>query len=329
MRVDKILLASPRGFCAGVDMATTALEWMLRIFEPPVWCYHEIVHNVKVVENFKAKGVIFVDDIDEVPKGAPLMLSAHGSAPQLVEASRAKAGILVNAVCPLVTKVHHEVKTRSAKGYQIIYIAHHNHDEAIGTTGVAPNAIHLIENMADMNSLIQTHSWDLDTPIALITQTTLSQDECREIKARAIQSFPRLWAPKHSDLCFATTNRQTALKEIAKRCDTVIVIGSENSSNTIALEKVAKAQGCKNVLRIDNTAQIPQDLHATVGITASASAPEDLVDEVIAYLSPRNGVEEVQICLEEEYFPLPLQLRNLLKALTTAVEIATLAPVSP
>src|SRR3954453_20071676 len=169
MDVDRVLLASPRGFCAGVEMAIKALAWMVRAFEPPVYCYHEIVHNPLVVDEFRAHGVVFVDDIAEVPSGRPIMLSAHGSAPEVVAAAEARGSVVVNAVCPLVTKVHHEVKVRAAKGYRIVYVGHEGHEEAVGTMAVAPEAIHRVESVADVEALP-----GFDQPVAMLAQTTLS-----------------------------------------------------------------------------------------------------------------------------------------------------------
>jgi 4-hydroxy-3-methylbut-2-en-1-yl diphosphate reductase len=305
--VDLVLLAAPRGFCAGVEMAIKALAWMVRIFDPPVYCYHEIVHNRLVVDRFRELGVVFVDDVAEVPAGAPLMLSAHGSSPEVVEAARAHGGVVVDAVCPLVTKVHHEVKVRAGKGYSIVYVGHGGHDEAVGTMAVAPEAIHLVESEDDVARLPDT-----DQPVALLAQTTLSQHDWAGVLDLARQRYPELWMPGRSDLCFATTNRQDALTDIAKRADAVVVIGSLNSSNTVALEKVARTVGCPRVLRINGPDELPDDLSGTVAVTAGASAPEELVRAVIERLDPRHGVEEVALTGEEEYFPPPRELRELL-----------------
>jgi 4-hydroxy-3-methylbut-2-en-1-yl diphosphate reductase len=302
-----VLLAAPRGFCAGVEMAIKALAWMVRIFDPPVYCYHEIVHNRLVVDRFRELGVIFVDDMAEVPPGAPLMLSAHGSAPEVVDAARAHGGVVVDAVCPLVTKVHHEVKVRAGKGYSIMYVGHEGHDEAVGTMAVAPDAIHLVESEADVAALPVTGQ-----PVALLAQTTLSQHDWAGVLDAARGRFPDLWMPGRSDLCFATTNRQDALTDIAKRADAVVVIGSVNSSNTVALEKVARSVGCERVLRINRPDELPDDLSGTVAVTAGASAPEELVRAVIERLAPSEGVEEVRLTDEEEYFPPPRELRELL-----------------
>jgi 4-hydroxy-3-methylbut-2-en-1-yl diphosphate reductase len=306
--VDTVLLAAPRGFCAGVEMAIKALAWMVRAFEPPVYCYHEIVHNRLVVDRFRDVGVVFVDDIAEVPLGRPIMLSAHGSAPEVVAAARDRGSYVVNAVCPLVTKVHHEVKTRAGKGYRIVYVGHEGHEEAVGTMAVAPDAIDRVESVAEVDAL----DAPAGQPVALLAQTTLSHRDWAAVADRAAERFPGLWRPGRSDLCFATTNRQSALAEIAPRCDAVVVIGSANSSNTRALEKLARESGCARVYRVNGPDELPADVHGTVGVTAGASAPEDVVDAVIARLDPRHGVEEVRITDEDEYFPPPRELRDLL-----------------
>jgi 4-hydroxy-3-methylbut-2-enyl diphosphate reductase len=310
--VERVLLAEPRGFCAGVEKAIKALAWMVRVFEPPVYCYHEIVHNRHVVDRFRAQGVIFVDDVADVPPGAPLMLSAHGSAPEVVTAARAQGGVVVDAVCPLVTKVHHELKVRSRKGYTVLYVGHAGHEEAVGTMAVAPDSVRLVEHEEDLDAL--EIGGEAGTPMALLAQTTLSHDEWRGLMESARRRFPDLWMPNRSDLCFATTNRQAALKAIASEADAVVVIGSANSSNTVALEAVARASGCPRVLRINAAEELPGDLSGTVGVTAGASAPEALVEEVITALAPRDGVTEVTVTTEDEYFPPPPELRELLRA---------------
>jgi 4-hydroxy-3-methylbut-2-enyl diphosphate reductase len=324
MHVERVLLAAPRGFCAGVEMAIKALAWMVQAFEPPVYCYHEIVHNRLVVERFRDLGVVFIDDIAEVPPGAPVMLSAHGSSPEVVRAAEGHGGYVVNAVCPLVTKVHHEVKVRTGKGYTVVYVGHEGHDEAVGTMAVAPESIHLVENEADVAALP-----DIGQPVALLAQTTLSHHDWAGVLDATQQRFPELWMPGRSDLCFATTNRQSALVEIAGRCDAVVVIGSANSSNTVALEKVAKAAGCSRVLRINGSEELPDDLAGTIGVTAGASAPEELVRAVIARLDPSEGVEEVAYTAEAEYFPPPREVRELLAAITAVASFALAAPAGP
>lgn len=357
-KVDRVIVASPRGFCAGVEKAIKALAWMVKSFDPPIYCYHEIVHNRQVVERFESLGVVFVEDIAQVPPGVPLVLSAHGAAPEVVRRAREKNRFVVDAVCPLVTKVHHEVKVRSSKGYQIIYVGHTGHEEAIGTMAVAPDAVHLVTTVADVDEV--ANKIGIDIPVALLAQTTLSQDDWKDIMDYVVDKFPNVWLPDRSDLCFATTNRQSALKQLVRSCDSVIIIGSINSSNTQALVKVAQAQiaislgddslssikdesdsrevhrllepvagqqrlqrpqlrdrrnsgQLHRVLRINHAGELPSDLEGIIGITAGASAPEYLVQEVISALSPVNGVEQLVVTEEDEYFPPPPELRNLLK----------------
>ena len=267
------------------------------------------------MDAFRERGVIFVDDVAEVPPGAPLMLSAHGSAPEVVRAARAHGGVVIDAVCPLVTKVHHELKVRSTKGYTVLYVGHAGHEEAVGTMAVAPQSVRLIEHEADLDAL-----GDLDgAPVALLAQTTLSHDEWRGLMESARDRFPDLWMPNRGDLCFATTNRQASLKAMAHDADAIVVIGSDNSSNTVALETVARASGCERVLRINDADELPDDLRGTVGVTAGASAPEALVEAVIAALAPRQGVTEVTVTTEDEYFPPPPELRELLRAVGTTL----------
>jgi 4-hydroxy-3-methylbut-2-enyl diphosphate reductase len=310
-----------------VEKAIKALAWMVRVFEPPVYCYHEIVHNRFVVDQFRGQGVVFVDDVSEVPAGAPLMLSAHGTAPEVVASARAHRRVVVDAVCPLVTKVHHELKVRANKGYTVLYVGHHGHEEAQGTMAVAPSSVRLLESMEDVDLLGDLDARDGgpgadDQPqVALLAQTTLSHDEWAGIVDRAKERFPGLWMPNRSDLCFATTNRQAALKALAGRTDAIVVIGSANSSNTVALEKVARAFGCPRVIRINDVSELPDDLSGTVGVTAGASAPEALVAAVVERLAPVHGIESTTVTVEEEYFPPPPELRELLRALETTLSL--------
>ena len=304
--VDEVILASPRGFCAGVEMAIKALAWMVRTFDEPVYCYHEIVHNKIVVDRFKSLGVVFVDDLDQIPKGRPIMLSAHGSAPQIVAAARELGSYVVDSVCPLVTKVHHEVKTRANKGYRIVYIGHDGHEEAVGTMAVAPDSISRVETLAEVDALEQ-----FNEPVAILAQTTLSHRDWKDVADAVRLKYPQVWSPGKSDLCFATTNRQGALMQIARECDAIIVIGSDNSSNTRALEKLARDVGCKNVYRVNDASELPKNFLGTVGVTAGASAPEELVAEIIRMLAPTKGVREIKIAQEDEYFPPPRHIRQL------------------
>jgi len=310
MEVGRVLLAEPRGFCAGVEMAIKALTWLVRAFDEPVYCYHEIVHNKLVVERFEALGVVFVEDIDEVPAGAPVMLSAHGSAPDVVRQAHGVGGYTVDAVCPLVTKVHHEVKTRARKGFQIVYVGHEGHEEAVGTIAVAPENMHRVEHPDEIDALPE-----LGDNVAVLAQTTLSHRDWSGVLDAAIERWPTLWSPGRSDLCFATTNRQGALLDLVDRCDAVVVIGSTNSSNTRALVKLAEEAGCPRVVWINRADELPDDLSGTVGVTAGASAPDEVVEAVLATLAPADGIEVVRHTEEDEYFPPPRNLRDLLAAI--------------
>ena len=314
----KVLLAEPRGFCAGVEMAIKALTWMVKVFEAPVYCYHEIVHNAAVVDAFERAGVIFVDDIEDVPEGSPVMLSAHGSAPQVVAAAQDRAAIMVDAVCPLVTKVHHEVRRMSKQGYDIIYVGHEGHDEAIGAIAEAPSAAQLVDPRVGLETFTPTGSGK----VALLAQTTLGLYEWEDVLADARTSYPELWTARKSDLCYATTNRQSAIQKLAERADLLLVVGSENSSNTQALVRVGRNAGVP-AHRIDGPDAVdPAWLEGVelVGVTAGASAPDQRVQDVIAAIDPTDGVELVRVTDEDEYFPLPPQLRKFMQALQALVE---------
>ena len=297
-------------------MAIKALAWMVRAFDPPVYCYHEIVHNQIVVDAFRSQGVHFVDDIDEVPAGRPIMLSAHGSAPEVVASARQRGSFVVDSVCPLVTKVHHEVKVRAAKGYRIVYVGHEGHEEAVGTMAVAPDAIDRVESTAEVDALPQH-----DGAVALLAQTTLSHRDWEGVAVRVKERFPDVWTPGRSDLCFATTNRQSSLLAMAERCDAIVVIGSANSSNTTALARLATDAGCQHVVRINTAEELPDDLKGVVGVTAGASAPEQLVREVLERLAPTNGIELVRVTEEDEYFPPPRNIRELQAAIESAATV--------
>ncbi len=328
---EKVLLAAPRGFCAGVEMAIKALTWMVRVFPPPVYCYHEIVHNAAVVDVFEKAGVVFVDDIAEVPPGAPVMLSAHGSAPEVVAAAAGRAAVTVDAVCPLVTKVHHEVRKRAADGFDIIYVGHEGHDEAVGTLAEAPAATTLIDPSRG-DGLGGFAAAD-PSKVALVAQTTLGMYEWEGVLAEAQRRYPELWTARRSDLCYATTNRQTAVQELAKRCDLLLVIGSANSSNTNALERVARLSGVE-AHRVEGPDDIDPawlEQARVVGVTAGASAPDQAVRAVIDAVDPSAGVEVVRVTDEDEYFPLPPSLRSMMAALQAAVEgsVAARRPGEP
>jgi len=319
----KVLLAEPRGFCAGVEMAIKALTWMVRIFEPPVYCYHEIVHNAAVVTAFERAGVVFVNDVSEVPPGAPVMLSAHGSAPNVVTMAEERAAVMVDAVCPLVTKVHHEVRRMASKGYDIIYVGHEGHDEAIGAIAEAPAAVTLIDPSWGLESFRP----DNPDKVALLAQTTLGMYEWEGVLEDAAAAYPTLQTARKSDLCYATTNRQTAVQRLAAEATLILVVGSENSSNTQALVRVARKAGV-DAYRVDGPDAIQPawlEGHDVVGVTAGASAPDQRVQAVIDAVAPTEGIEMVRVTDEDEYFPLPPSLRKLVLTLQALIEGAAAA----
>ncbi len=316
--VTKVLLAEPRGFCAGVEMAIKALTWMVQVYEPPVYCYHEIVHNGAVVSAFEDAGVVFVDNISEVPEGRPVMLSAHGSAPEVVEAAEKRSAVMIDAVCPLVTKVHHEVKRMASKGYDIIYVGHEGHDEAIGAMAEAPEAAQLVDPRVGLDTFVTGTAPN----VALLAQTTLGLFEWEGVLADAQERFPELWTARKSDLCYATTNRQAAIQALAERSDVLLVVGSENSSNTRALVRVGTNAGIPTY-RVDSQDDIdPSWLDAAdvVGVTAGASAPDQRVQRVIERIAPSDGIEKLRVTAEDEYFPLPPNLRKFMAALQPLIE---------
>ena len=315
----RVLLAEPNGFCAGVDMAIKALVWMCKIFEPPVYCYHEIVHNRFVVDSFEMAGVVFVDSIDEVPEGAPVMLSAHGSAPAVLDGANERAGIVIDAVCPLVTKIHHEVKRAAAKDFDILLVGHAGHDEAVGTLARAPSSITLVEPETGLGSFVPRNP----DKVALFAQTTLGLHEWKALEAEAGGRFPNLVTARKSDLCYATTNRQDAVRAMVGECDLILVVGSMNSSNTNALVRTANVMGTP-AYRIDSADAILEewlDDGGVVGVTAGASAPEYLVQEVIERLDPVEGWQLLSVTDEEEYFPLPPGLRKFVAALAHGIQL--------
>lgn len=316
--VTKVLLAEPRGFCAGVEMAIKALTWMVQVFEAPVYCYHEIVHNAAVVRAFEDAGVVFVDDIGDVPAGRPVMLSAHGSAPDVVEDASGRAAVMVDAVCPLVTKVHHEVRRMANKGYDIIYVGHEGHDEAVGAIAEAPHAAQLVDPRVGLDD------FDPKDPgrVALLAQTTLGLYEWEGVLDDAREKYPDLWTARRSDLCYATTNRQSAIQRLATMSDVLLVVGSENSSNTQALVRVGRNAGVPTY-RVDGPGAVDPEWLVdadVVGVTAGASAPDQRVQSVIEAVGPTDGVELVRVTDEDEYFPLPPQLRRFMQTLQALVE---------
>ncbi len=307
----QIILANPRGFCAGVNMAIESLERSLDLFGSPLFVYHEIVHNKYVVERFKARGVVFVESISEVPEGAPLLYSAHGVSPQIREESKRRKLRAIDATCPLVTKVHLEAVKYAKEGYTIILIGHEGHDEVIGTMGEAPERMILVETAEDVANLTINPE-----KMAYLTQTTLSVDDANVVIAALRDKFPQIANPPKDDICYATQNRQEAVRELARRADLVIVLGSQNSSNSKRLAEIAGSLGPHAHL-IDGVTEIRSEWFdgvENVLITAGASAPEDVVQECIEYIQHQYGASIVEEWVREEnvQFPLPRSLRELL-----------------
>lgn len=305
-----ILLAKPRGFCAGVDRAITIVEKSLERFGAPVYVRHEIVHNRHVVSTLEAKGAVFVDELDEAPDDRPVVFSAHGVPKSVPAEARRRDMIHIDATCPLVTKVHHEAEHHHMAGRTIILIGHAGHPEVVGTMGQLPDgAIHLVETEDAVAEL----DIDPSAPVAYITQTTLSVDETAAIIAALKARFLNIVGPRKEDICYATTNRQTAVKSIAARCDAMIVVGSPNSSNSQRLVEVAQRSGCGNAFLLQRAEDLDWgrlDGVATLGLTAGASAPEILVENVIAACRKRFevAVEEVSALEESVRFNLPRML---------------------
>ncbi len=308
-----VLLAAPRGFCAGVDRAIQIVELALRKHGPPVYVRHEIVHNKYVVDSLRQKGAIFVEELDEIPNtDAPVIFSAHGVPKSVPNAARQRQLYFLDATCPLVSKVHVEAERHHAAGLEIILIGHAGHPEVIGTMGQLPEGtVQLVETVADVQRLVPRDPRQL----AWITQTTLSVDDTAEIVAALQARFPAIVGPHKEDICYATTNRQAAVKAIAPRADCVLVVGAPNSSNSLRLVEVAERAGCSRSLLVQRAADIPWpklEGIATLGITAGASAPEVLVDEIIAALGERFTVtlEQVKTAEERIAFNVPRELRD-------------------
>ena len=305
----KILLANPRGFCAGVVMAVEALDRALELLEAPIYVYHEIVHNKYVVERFRRQGVVFVDSLDEVPPGSNLLYSAHGVSPEIRKKSRERRLNAIDATCPLVTKVHLEAIKYAKLGYTIVLIGHEGHDEVIGTVGEAPDRIVLVETTEDVERL-QVSDPNM---LAYLTQTTLSVDDANRVIGALRRRFPGIHSPPKEDICYATQNRQEAVHELSAEADLVLVLGSQNSSNSQRLAEIARERKVPAYL-IDHVGEInPEWFNGvkTVVVTAGASAPDDLVQECVSWLQSRFSAEvEPRVVREEDvYFPLPRPLR--------------------
>ncbi|MDX6666977.1 MAG: 4-hydroxy-3-methylbut-2-en-yl diphosphate reductase [Solirubrobacteraceae bacterium] len=311
---EKLLLAAPRGYCAGVDRAVQTVERALELYGPPVYVRKEIVHNKHVVEQLRERGAIFVEEENQVPEGETVVFSAHGVAPSVHAGAAARSLKTIDATCPLVTKVHVEAKKFAAQGYTIVLIGHAGHEEVEGTMGEAPDHIVLVESEEDVDAL------EVEDPskLAYISQTTLSVDETSTIIARLRARFPGIVGPRTDDICYATTNRQSAVKQMAAHCDLVLVIGSRNSSNSNRLVDVARDAGAASYL-IDNEEQVREDWLEgvrVVGISSGASAPEELVGRLVAFFRLRGvqDVSEFEVLREDVRFMLPKQIRQALTA---------------
>jgi 4-hydroxy-3-methylbut-2-enyl diphosphate reductase len=308
--VEKLLLAAPRGYCAGVDRAVQTVERTLDEHGPPVYVRKQIVHNRHVVELLTERGAVFVEDVGEVPEGAITVFSAHGVAPSVRTAARERGLQTIDATCPLVTKVHREAARFAQDGYTIVLVGHDGHEEVEGTMGEAPERIVLVQSERDVDEL------RVDDPerIAYVTQTTLSVDETEAIVARLRERFPQIVGPRTDDICYATTNRQAAVKRLAGDCDVMLVIGSRNSSNSVRLVEVARDCGTDAHL-IDNASEVREEWLAgkrVVGISSGASAPENLVSELVDYFRARGvlDISEVDVIREDVRFMLPKPVRE-------------------
>jgi 4-hydroxy-3-methylbut-2-enyl diphosphate reductase len=315
---EKLLLAAPRGYCAGVDRAVQTVERALELHGAPVYVRKEIVHNKHVVETLRERGAIFVDELeDSIPEGAITVFSAHGVAPAVHADAERRQLVTIDATCPLVTKVHREALKFAAEGYTIVLIGHAGHEEVEGTMGEAPDHIVLIESEADVDTLEVSD----ERKVAYISQTTLAVDETRTIIARLRERFPHITGPRTDDICYATTNRQAAVRQMAAECDLVLVIGSKNSSNSNRLVDVARDLGTASYL-IDGADQVQEEWlegARVVGISSGASAPEELVEALVAFFRARGttDVSEFEVLREDVRFMLPKQIRQ---AMTQAAD---------
>jgi 4-hydroxy-3-methylbut-2-enyl diphosphate reductase len=311
---EKLLLAAPRGYCAGVDRAVQSVERALELYGPPVYVRKEIVHNKHVVEQLRERGAIFVDQETEVPEGETVVFSAHGVAPSVHANAETRELRTIDATCPLVTKVHVEAKKFASEGYTIVLIGHEGHEEVEGTMGEAPASMVLIETEEDVDTL-QVENPDR---VAYLTQTTLSVDETDRVIRRLRERFPNATGPKSDDICYATTNRQMAVRQMARECDLVLVIGSRNSSNSNRLVEVARDHGADSYL-IDNEGEVREEWlegKRVVGISSGASAPEELVQSLVDFFRERgtDDVSEFEVVQEDVRFMLPREIRRELAA---------------
>ncbi len=310
-----VRLAAPRGYCAGVDRAVITVEKALDLYGAPVYVRKQIVHNKHVVSDLESRGAVFVEELDEVPEGATVVFSAHGVSPTVHDEARARGLKTIDATCPLVTKVHHEAKRFAGDDYDILLIGHAGHEEVEGTSGEAPEHIQLVQGPADVDAIVVRDP----SKVAWLSQTTLSVDETLETVAAIRARFPELLDPPSDDICYATQNRQLAVKEIAHDADLVIVVGSANSSNSVRLAEVALESGARTAHRVDDASEIDDAWLVgvdKVSVTSGASVPEALVDGVLSYLSERGypDAEAVHSAEESLIFALPPELRRDLRA---------------
>ena len=317
----KVLLASPRGYCAGVDRAVIAVEKALDHYGSPVYVRKQIVHNKHVVSSLEKRGAIFVDEVDEVPTGSVLVFSAHGVSPAVVAAAEARGLNTIDATCPLVTKVHREVQRFAKEGYDILLVGHEGHEEVEGTAGEAPDVVQVVDGD---DSIAATEIRDPERVIWL-SQTTLSVDETMQTVLKLREKYPTLQNPPSDDICYATQNRQVAIKKVGAESDLVLVVGSANSSNTVRLVEVALEAGAKAAYRIDFASEIQDEWFdgvETVGVSSGASVPEELVEEVLDFVAKRGfgDVNIVQTAEEDIQFSLPPELRKELKAAGTDID---------
>lgn len=305
----RIILASPRGFCAGVRMAIDTVQEAVDLLGTPLYVYHEIVHNRHVVERFQNTGVRFVDDLHDVPEGATVVFSAHGVSPQIRQVAKQRRLTAIDATCPLVTKVHAEAIRYARQGYHILLVGHRGHDEVVGTVGEAPDSVTVVESPQEVDRL----TFGPDARLVYLTQTTLSVDDAQRIIGAIRRRYPNVKAPPSDDICYATTNRQTAVRELAGRADLVLVVGSRNSSNSVRLTEIAEADGTAARL-LDDAGELNEAWFAgvdTVLVTAGASAPDHLIQEIVEELVRRydGTVEHAEVVEEDVTFNLPVTLR--------------------
>lgn len=307
MSIERVILIEPRGFCAGVDRAIKSVEEALRIFGSPIYVKHEIVHNKTVCDKLRSKGAIFVEDISEIPENSICIFSAHGIAPEIRDQARSRKLTTIDATCPLVTKIHIEVGRFSRENKEIIYIGHRGHPEAIGVMGIRPDITHLVDSAEEAETVMVK---DPDK-LVYLTQTTLSVDECKAVIAALKKRFPNIKSPPSDDICYATTNRQAAIKQVTKKCDLMLIVGSKNSSNSNRLVETARLQGVEAHL-IDNVNEIDSkwlDGKKVVGLSAGASAPEHLVQEIASHFKSNGAIiENLKVIEENMRFTMPYEI---------------------